>query len=136
MKRKTMRVTGLLCLLCIAIGAAIVYRMYNKPHRSATTEKAVSLTAAQLADEYEKDEAAANKKYLGNAVQVSGKVNEVTLNQQNKSVILLAGATMSGVQCTMEDKLQPIKKGDSIIIKGFCNGYLNDVIIDRAIVSK
>ena len=110
--------------------------MYNKPHRSAANETAVELTAMRLASDYEKDEAGANKKYLGNAVQVSGTVSEVTLNQQNKPVIFLLGADMSGVQCTLQDNARDIKKGDSITIKGFCTGYLTDVIMDRCVVGR
>ena len=134
MKKKTLGTIGLLCILCIAAGALIAYRMYNKPHRSAATETAVVLTAVQLAGEYEKDEAASNKKYLGNAVQVNGTVSEVSVNQQNKPVILLTGSDMSGVQCTLQENVTGIKKGDSISIKGFCTGYLTDVIIDRCII--
>src|SRR5664279_1476682 len=114
MKKKTLKIVGLLCLLVIIAGLLIGYRMYNKPHRSVATENAVALSAAQLAGEYEKDEMASNKKYLGNAVQVSGTVSEVTMNQQNKPIVLLAGSEMSGVQCTLQDSIAGIKKGDSI----------------------
>ncbi len=134
MKKKTLKTIGLLCLLCLAVGCLVIYRLYNKPHRSAATETAVMLTAAQLADEYGKDEPAANKKYLGNAVQVSGTVSEVSVNQQNKPVVVLSGSDMSGVQCTMQEEKAGIKKGDHISIKGFCSGFLADVILDRCIV--
>jgi len=136
MKKKTIRVAGLLCIFCISAVAVIIYRMYNKPHRSAANETAVELTAMRLAADYEKDEAGANKKYLGNAVQVSGTVSEVTFNQQNKPVIFLMGADMSGVQCTLQDNARDIKKGDSVTIKGFCTGYLTDVIMDRCVVGR
>jgi hypothetical protein len=135
MKKKALRIVGLLCLLSIITGLLIGYRMYNKPHKSVATENAVTLSAARLAGEYEKDETASNKKYLGNAVQVSGTVSEVTMNQQNKPVVLLTGSEMSGVQCTLQDSVAGIKKGDSICIKGFCTGYLTDVIVDRCIVA-
>ena len=134
MKKKTFREIGLLCLLCIAAGGVIGYRMYNKPHRSAAEETAVVLTATQLSQEYEKDEAASNKKYLGNVVQVNGTVSEVSLSQQKKTVILLTGSGMSGVQCSLQEEVPGIKKGDRVTIKGFCTGYLTDVIIDRCIL--
>ena len=134
MKKKTLRMAGLVCLLCICAGAFIAYRMYNKPHRSAAAENAVSLTAKLLAAEYEQDEAVANKKYLGHAVQVAGTVSDVSVNQQNKPVITLAGSDMSSIQCSLQDEVPGIKKGETVTIKGFCNGYLTDVIIDRCIV--
>ena len=126
---------GLVCLLCIAGAGIAGYKMYNKPHRSAASETAVALTAMRLASEYEKDEAIANKKYLDKAVQVSGTVSEVSFNQQNKPVIVLLGADMSGVQCTLQENAGNIKKGDSVTIKGFCTGYLTDVILDRCILN-
>ena len=70
-------------------GAVIAYRMYHQPARSVADEKALALNARELAAAYELDEAGANKKYLGNAVQVSGTVSEVSVNQQNKPVIVL-----------------------------------------------
>ena len=136
MKRRTIRVAIVLSMLCICACAVVGYRLYNKPHRSAATENAVATTAPQLAAAYEQDETGANKKYLGNAVQVSGTVSEVSVNQQNKPVIVLLGSDMSGVQCTLQADVHGIKKGDSVTIKGFCTGYLTDVIMDRCIVGR
>ncbi|MEO5683538.1 MAG: hypothetical protein ABIQ88_12895 [Chitinophagaceae bacterium] len=136
MRKKTVRLAIVLSLLCIAGGAIFVYRMYNKPHRSAATETVVVLTAGQLAAAYELDEAGANKKYLGNAVQVSGTVSELSFNQQNKQVLILTGTGMSAVQCSLLEDKAGVKKGDSVIIKGFCSGFLTDVIMDRCIVAK
>ncbi len=136
MKKKTLKIAGLLCLLVVISGAAIIYRMYHQPQRSVATETAVVMNARQLAAEYEQDEAVANKKYLGNAVQVSGTVSEVSVNQQNKPVIVLAGTGMSGVQCSLLKDADGIKKGDAVTIKGFCSGYLTDVVMDRCIVGE
>jgi hypothetical protein len=133
MKKKTLRMIGLLCLACIAAGALVAYRLYNKPHRSVAGETAVALPATRLIDEYEKDEAASNKKYLGKAVQVNGTVSEVSADQQNKQVVLLAGSDMGGVQCSLLEQVPGIKKGDVVTIKGFCTGFLTDVIMDRCI---
>jgi hypothetical protein len=135
-KKKTIRFILLAMLFCVFAGVVVAYRMYNQPHRSAATETAVSLNARQLAAEYERDETGANKKYLGNAVQVSGTVSDVSVNQQNKPVIVLTGTDMSGVQCSLLKEIAGIKKGDSVTIKGFCSGYLTDVVMDRCIVSQ
>lgn len=136
MKKKTLKVAALCCLLLLVTGVVIVYRMYNQPQKSVDAEKAVVMNARQLAAEYEQDETNANKKYLGNAVQVSGTVSEVSVNQQNKPVIVLAGTDMSGVQCSLLKDAAGIKKGDAVTIKGFCSGYLTDVVMDRCIVSE
>ena len=87
-----------LSLLIIVTGVVIAYRMYHQPARSVADEKALALNAKELAAEYERDETGANKKYLGNALQVSGTVSEVSVNQQNKPVIVLSGTEMSGTK--------------------------------------
>ena len=117
----------------IAIGGTIAYRLYNKPHRSASTENAVAVAAADLVKEYEKSEADANKKYLDKAIQVTGRVADTASNQQNKRVITLQGSDLSGVQCTLLENNNSIKAGDTITVTGFCTGYLTDVIIDRGV---
>ena len=134
MKKKTLKTIGLLCLLCIVIIAVIAYREYYRPHRSVETENALAVTAKQLSADYEKDEAASNKKYLGKAVQVSGTVSDMSVNQQKKTVVLLTASDMSGVQCSLEEEAGTVKKGDAVVIKGFCTGFLTDVIMNRCIL--
>jgi hypothetical protein len=136
MKKKTLRMAAGFCLLVIVAGAVIAYRMYHQPARSVADEMALALNAKELAEEYERDEAGANKKYLGNALQVSGTVSEVSVNQQNKPVIVLSGTEMSGIQCSLLKEAAGIKKGDAVTIKGFCSGYLTDVVIDRCIIGE
>lgn len=136
MKKKTLKIVALSGLLILVLALITGYRMYHQPQRSVANETAVAMNAGQLAAEYEQDEVVANKKYLGNAVQVSGTVSEVAVNQQNKPVIVLAGTAMSGVQCSLLNEAAGIKKGDAVIIKGFCSGYLTDVVMDRCILSK
>ena len=134
MKKRTFRIIGLLCLLFVLVGAGIGYRLYNKPHRSAATETAMVVSAATLAAEYEKNEAVSNRKYLGQLLQVSGSVSDVSVNQQHKTVIILTGSDMSGVQCSLLEEAPAIKKGDAVTIKGFCAGFLTDVILDRCVL--
>ena len=136
MKKKIVRIAAGCCLLASIAGAVIAYSMYHQPARSVADEKALALNARELAAAYELDEAGANKKYLGNAVQVSGTVSEVSVNQQNKPVIVLSGTGMSGVQCSLLKEIAGIKKGDAVTIKGFCSGYLTDVVLDRCIIGE
>jgi hypothetical protein len=134
MKKRTLKFIGLLALVFFVIAGIIVYKLYNKPHRSAETEDAISITAVQLATEYEKNEAASNKKYLDKAIEVTGVVADMATNQQNMAVITLEGSDISGVQCTLQQNTSGIKKGDKLTLKGFCTGFLTDVIIDRCIL--
>ena len=60
----------------LLLAGGIVCFVYNKPHRDVANEEAEHvLTAYELFDEYEADEAAANAKFLDNTVQVSGTIS-------------------------------------------------------------
>ncbi len=125
-KHKTIWLIALACLL-LAVGA-LCYVMYM-PHRDITREKPIVVTAVELTDAYQKDEPAANEKYLNRALQVSGTVNDVETNNDGKSVITLAGATpLSGVRCTLQKNIT-VETGKTVILKGRCTGYLSDVVL-------
>jgi tRNA_anti-like len=134
MKKRNLQITGLLVLAFLTLGATIAYRMYNKPHRSVENETALTITAEELALAYTKNEANADKEYLDKPIQVTGLIADIASNQQNKQVIVLQGTDLSGVQCTLDQNTAELKKGSSVAIKGFCTGYLTDVILDRCIV--
>lgn len=136
MKRKTIKIVLSVFVLLLLAGGAFAFWLYNKPHRSAADEKAIVVDAPQLAAEFEQDENIANKKYLGNAVRIRGRVAELSVNQQNKPIVVLSGTAMSGVQCSLLNDAGPVHKGDSITITGFCSGYLTDVVLDRCIVKE
>jgi tRNA_anti-like len=136
MKKKIGRMAGWVSLLVIIIAGLFIYRAWNQPHRSAETETTVAVNAPQLAAAFEKDETSANKQYLGQAVEVSGTVDGISVNQQNKPVLVLRGTDMSGVQCSLLKEAPGLKKGDAVVIKGFCSGYLTDVVMDRCVVSR
>jgi hypothetical protein len=117
------------------IGIIVVISMYYKPHRSVESEQAIVIDARQLFLEYETDESLANTKYLNKAVEVTGTVAEITINQNNKTVLLLETSNpMFGVSCTLESDNSNVEIGSSVSIKGICTGYLSDVVITQGIV--
>jgi hypothetical protein len=117
-------------LLFILAGFWIAYRMYNKPHRDPTAESSIQITAVDLFRSYETNEVEANGRYLDKVLEVSGKVIEITNNQENFPVIILeTDNPMFAVRCTMEKADASANVGDTVKIKGICTGYLSDVII-------
>jgi hypothetical protein len=107
----------------VLIGICTGVYMWNKPHKKVEDAKGISITAEALSQEYNKDEKAADTKYLNKAIEVSGTVNETDKNQDGgMMVILQTGDPMAGVQCTMRDKGAAVVKGQQIVIKGFCSG--------------
>lgn len=127
----------IILILLVFVAAAGIYAWYvfNKPHRNVADEAAISVTAAQLFAEYEKDEKAANDKYLNKTVAVKGIVSEVKKNQAGKTVLILQSEDpLFGINCTAkEDHVQAVA-GTEIIFKGICTGYVSDVIINDGMI--
>lgn len=111
----------------------IVFRMYNKPHRDPRSEASIKISATELFRSYENDEAAANGLYLDKVLEISGKITEITTNQELIPIVALETENpMFGVRCTMEGPTIDAKLGDTVTIKGICTGYLSDVVIIKA----
>jgi hypothetical protein len=133
MKRRKLLGYGLVGALII--GSVFAYFMYNQPHRSAAKEMGLAVNSTQLCADYEADEAIADKKYIGQLLEVSGVITEITVNQQSHSVIMLAGSNLSSVQCSLLTNETDLKTGELVVIKGFCTGYLlPDVKLDRCVI--
>jgi hypothetical protein len=114
-------------LFVIAIIAMVSgYMMWNKPHKNVKDSNAIKITAIDLYKIFITDSIKARSKYLNAIVLVSGEVEKVFRNQQNQQVILLKTNTRgSSVNCTLEENINNIKTGDSILVKGICSGYIS-----------
>ena len=134
-----MKKVVLIILAAVFVAGGIGYYLYNKPVASLESKKAdVTVTASQLIADYEADEAAANAKYHGKVVQVSGPISTVTNEGGVQKVHLDTGNPMSMVICELEDGATPpaATAGTEITVKGMCSGYLSDVILVQTTVVK
>jgi len=131
----------LLILLALGIiGAGVGYYLYNKPTKSVADEKTdFTLKSAELISAFENDEKAANQKYLGKVIEITGNVSEKMKDKDGTIVITLAGEEISGVRCEMfkdqGDNVKGIKEGDECVIKGHCKGVLMDVVMGDCVIS-
>jgi len=117
------------------IGAAGVYYVYNKPHRDVAGEKTIPVTATDLFNAFHQNEAAANAAYLDKAIEVTGEVAEVKVNQEGKTVIVLKSQDpFYGVLCTLKDKTNTSHPGQQVKIKGLCSGFNADVVLRDCIL--
>lgn len=130
----------LIALLVLAIiGAGYGYYMYNKPVESLESKNAdVTISADELIQAYEADESAANKKYLGKVVLVTGTVSGVTTEEGKKKLILETSDPISSVICELEENKETssFNAGDQVKVKGLCSGYLSDVILVQSVIVK
>jgi len=128
--------TALIIIVAIIGMGLVAYMLYNKPHRSVEEESAIEITASDLMQVYQRNEESANGLYLDKVLEVSGIVADTTTNQNGKQIVLLeTNDAMFGISCTMKNKLTNISPNQPITIKGFCKGYLSDVVLTECVVS-
>jgi hypothetical protein len=126
-------------LILVLGGAAVAYYMYNKPVESLDKKKAdVEVSAEQLLADYEANEQAADDKYLGKVVAVTGKVAQVTTDDGKSKIHLETGNPISMVITELDEGNETggLAAGDQATVKGMCSGYLSDVILVRSSVVK
>lgn len=120
-------------LIAILIVAGIRYN-WNKPPDTVAGKKGLPVTATELCKAFDDNEAAANTRYLNQALDVTGTVLSLERNQDGKQVIMLECSDLTqGVQCTMSNEVA-VTTGETITIKGFCNGYTLVVLLSDAIL--
>ena len=127
-------------LLAAAVIAGITgYMMWNKPHQNMVNADAeVKVDAVTLYSEYETDDEAANAKYLGKIVEVSGTVRESTTDESGTVKVMLdSGSEMAGIICELdplsEHKRTTFQSGEQVKLKGKCDGFLMDVVLTRCV---
>lgn len=126
-------------IILISIGI-YAYKEFNRKSPDLVNTEAVDYTTASLLfDAYSNNEDAANKKYLGKVLQVSGTIVEVTNQRDTAFTILLGSSTQSSrVSCTIDkNHIAAAKKysiGNVVKVKGICTGYLMDVELNRCLI--
>lgn len=108
----------------VVTGVTIGYRLWNKPHEDIKDASAIKINAIALYNTLANDSLHKSTTFINKVVEVSGKVKQVSENQQKQKVILLETNVSDGsVNCTMEENVKSVKAGDSILLKGICMGY-------------
>ncbi len=122
-------------VVLVGIPAAIYgYFAYNKKTPTASERAAdVSVDATALFQAFSQDETAAGKLYNDKVLQVKGVVREVS-NPGNGpvNVLLETGDALGAVVCEFPpDAVLAWQKGQNVTIKGFCAGFMLDVLLQR-----
>jgi hypothetical protein len=126
MKGKLKRNILIFLIAIVVIAVVTGYMMWNKPHQNVKDANAIKITAIDLYKTFTTDSVKAKSTYLNVVVAVSGEVKQVSRNQQNQQVILLKTQTAdASVNCTMEENINNVKAGDTIVLKGICSGYIS-----------
>lgn len=125
-------------LLLLILAGVMLYMNYDFRAGIAKQQPDYVVDATTLFAEYEADEDAANQKYLGKTIEVSGDVNHVDKTTDPVTISLETGALMGNLVCELSKTLAVdvtgIEEGENITIKGSCSGKLLDVILVNCII--
>jgi tRNA_anti-like len=128
MRRKQIMAAIFFTLLLGTAGAA--WYIFFKPHRNLQDGSITRVGADSLFMAFQQDESKANAAYLDKALEVTGTIAGMETNQQGQTVLLLDGGDpMGGVACTLSEPAAGIAKGDQVVVRGFCSGFLTDVVL-------
>lgn len=123
---------GLLAVILIA--GAYGYKEFNRTRTDSKEQQAkFNVSAIGILQEFEKDEAAATKKYQGKEliIAVTGAVKEVKLDEKGFYTVTLGEeGNMSSVLCAMDTlyakEAAGLKPAQAVTIKGQFTGYNKD----------
>lgn len=133
----------LVITVMLAVVALYAYREYNRKNVPMSKMSAdFTVGAIQLLHEFEKDDATANKKYLGKVIIVDGMVKQVDIT--NRVMVLGDTNSTSSIRCALDSGLlrdvNKLHRGMIVKVKGNCTGYNedellgSDIILNRAVI--
>lgn len=135
-------VTKILYIIIILVVAGIIagVYMFNKPQKDLNREKAdFVLTASELHKEFTADEPAANLKYIGKTIEITGKITSVNIEKEKAvSIILETSDKTSSVICTFRQSMDPreINTMKPATVRGELSGFLMDVLLNNCVLVK
>ncbi len=138
MKPMTRNILILGAVVILAAVLASIY-LFNKKHPDLSqVEPDYILTATELFNDFTMDEAAANEKYNGEVLEVSGNVASLENSGDTiMNVILMDDEQFAGVVCTFRKTEGGFKDspapGEMAKIRGICSGMLMDVLLNNCV---
>jgi len=96
-----------------------------------------TLSADQLYKEYDTNEVAADAKYKGKVVIVSGKIQDIGTDIMDDAYIVIGGeGFLDGVQCTFTESgkasVARLSKGQQVTVKGEVGGKIGNVLVNKS----
>jgi len=130
----------LIVLVLIIISLFFIINLYNKPFidiKKSNPELVIS--AQEILSDYQADENLANKKYVDNLIQIKGEIADISFDNGISIITLKDISGFSSIICHMlpEANLNvlKLKKGNQIVIKGVCTGFLIDIMMVRCVLT-
>jgi tRNA_anti-like len=138
MKKK--RIIFIVLIVALLGGAWFGYGEYSRKVRNLRNVNAqLHLQPQEIINAFEKNEIAANAKYLDKIIAVKGSVKSIETNDLGHYTIVLGeAASLSSVRCSMDSlyvkELTGIKEDAVITVKGFCTGFSHDELLGSDVI--
>ena len=133
----------ILSILVLAlIGAAGTYYyafVYSKNRKfDMVNAEGTSIEAVTLVKAFQENETEANKNYLDKVLLISGTISATDQTQTGDRTLTLSSEDpFAGVMVTLDStEAAAINMNDKVTVKGFCKGFLSDVVITSAVIVK
>ena len=109
----------------------------QSPKVTSDSNPSVTISASKLYKEYNENEIAADEKYKGKIIEVTGVIRDIGNDIMDNAYITLVGNEYFGdIQCYFNEKsvVAKLSKGKRITIIGSCSGLLMNVQMDNCIL--
>jgi hypothetical protein len=136
---KKIIISALVIILLAASGGYYYVFVYSKNKKfDMENASSIAIDATTLVKSFQVNEANANKLYLDKVLLIKGTVGSTAVTQAGENTITLSSEDpFSSVLATLDSTESKSKKiGDTLLIKGFCKGFLSDVVITNAIIKQ
>jgi RNA polymerase subunit RPABC4/transcription elongation factor Spt4 len=128
----------LLIVGVVAIAAIVANYEETKKKEAVRIEPAIEVTAVQLQKDYDANEVAADEKYRGHILRVSGKVSSINKNIVDDPYVIMRTKDFGGVHAHFQSAgpLAELKKGEAISVRCRGDGFmvtspmLRDCVLD------
>ncbi|MGA2367819.1 MAG: hypothetical protein ABSF74_04530 [Dehalococcoidia bacterium] len=110
------------CAICTFIG--------SQSFLNRTTSSQITIDAGSLCGEYKANQVAADLKYKGKIITVTGTIDSIGTEIMGHPYIVVSGGSIYGVQCVYpatqqyKEFLAQLYKGQSIEVTGECRGLI------------
>ena len=109
----------------------------QSPKVTSDSNPSITISASKLYKEYNENEIAADEKYKGKIIEVTGVIRDIGNDIMDNAYITLVGDEYFGdIQCYFNEKsvVAKLSKGKRITVIGSCSGLMINVQINNCIV--
>ena len=140
MSRRILKILVLFAVTFLLASLLWLFLWFNRqPEMNSDQRKTdFKVSSTELIASFRINEAEANARFVEKTIEVEGVVKEITFFNDRYTVLLQGEDNLSCIMCDMQEDqakhLDLIKKGDRIVLKGICKGFLMDAILLNCII--